>query len=166
MSISCILYFFSNFGKSGVQSFKRCSIWSWNEEVIVVWRWLCKVERKCCSQTPFCYCWTRFWSTLWSSNYAYHIHFWSSRSQESNASNGVRIWVEMKKLWSFEDNRAKHQRKFRSRAPISKGVLQLRNHPLAHECHFPAPIRPFRSCEMGYEIPILLPNDFQTSKWL
>ena len=28
---------------------------------------------------------------------------------------------------------------FRSQSPILQGVLQLRNHPLAHECHFEAP---------------------------
>ena len=38
----CILYLVSNLGKSRVQSFRRCSIWSWNEEVMVVRRRLCK----------------------------------------------------------------------------------------------------------------------------
>ena len=55
--ISCILYLVSNLGKSKVHSFKRYTIWSWNEEVVAVWRRLCKVERKCCSRTPFCYFW-------------------------------------------------------------------------------------------------------------
>ena len=32
---------------------------------------------------------------------------------------------------------------FRSRGAISKGVSQLRNHPLAHECHFAAPYAHF-----------------------
>ena len=32
--ISCVLYL----GKSGVHRFKRCSIWSWNEEGMAVWR--------------------------------------------------------------------------------------------------------------------------------
>ena len=64
--------------------------------------------------------------------------FWSFGSQESNALNGVQIGVETKKLWPFEDNRAKHQRKFRSQSPISQGVSHLRNTPLAHECHFTA----------------------------
>ena len=32
---------------------------------------------------------------------------------------------------------------FRSQSPISQGVLQLRNHPLAHECHFEAPYTHF-----------------------
>ena len=44
-----------------------------------------------------------FWSTLWSSNYAYHILFWILGSQESIASNGVRFGFETKKLWPFED---------------------------------------------------------------
>ena len=45
-----------------------------------------------------------FWSTSWSSNYAYYISFQSSGSQESNALNGLQIRAEMKKLWPFEDN--------------------------------------------------------------
>ena len=100
--ISCVLYLVSKLGKSGVHRFKRYSIWSWNEEVMAVWRWLCKAKRECCSRTPFFYCWTRFWSTFWSSNYAYHISFWILGSQESSASNGVRFGFETKKLWPFE----------------------------------------------------------------
>ena len=61
-----------------------------------------KLNGNVASRTPFCYCWTRFWSTFWSSNYAYHIYFWSLGSQESSASNGVRFGFETKKLWSFE----------------------------------------------------------------
>ena len=38
--------FFSKLGKSGVQHFKRCANWSWNEEVMVFWRQPHKVERK------------------------------------------------------------------------------------------------------------------------
>ena len=98
----CVWYLVSKLGKSGVHRFKRCLIWSWNEEVMAVWRWLCKAKRECCSRTPFCYCWTRFWSTFWSSNYAYHISFWSLGSQESSASNGVRFGFETKKLSPFE----------------------------------------------------------------
>ena len=100
--ISCVLYLVSKLGKSRIQRFKPWMIWSWNEEVMAVWRRLCKAERECCSRTPFCYCWTRFWSTLWSSNYAYHISFWILGSQESSASNGVWFGFETKKLWPFE----------------------------------------------------------------
>ena len=35
-SISCILYFFSKLEKLGIQHFKRCVNWSWNEEVIAI----------------------------------------------------------------------------------------------------------------------------------
>ena len=34
----CIPYVVSKLGKSKIQCFKRCMIWSWNEEVMVVWR--------------------------------------------------------------------------------------------------------------------------------
>ena len=60
----------------------------------------------------FRYCWTHFWSTFWSSNYAYDISFQSLGSQESTASNGMRFGGEMKKLWSFEDKRAKLSENF------------------------------------------------------
>ena len=96
--ISCVLYLVSNLGKLWVHSFKQYTIWSWNKEVMAVWRRLCKAKRKCCSRTPFCYC----WSTFWSSNYAYHISFWSLGSQESSDSNGVQFGFETKKLCSFE----------------------------------------------------------------
>ena len=40
-------------------------------------------------------------------NFILDILFQSLGSQESNASNSVRIGAEMKKLWPFEDNYAK-----------------------------------------------------------
>ncbi|KAL6323019.1 hypothetical protein AAG906_023637 [Vitis piasezkii] len=44
------------------------------------------------------------WSTSSSPFYTYYIPFRSSGSQESNASNGVQIRVETKKLWSLQEN--------------------------------------------------------------
>ncbi|KAL6334687.1 hypothetical protein AAG906_021243 [Vitis piasezkii] len=43
-------------------------------------------------------------STFSSPFYTYYIPFRSSGSQESNASNGVQIGVETKKLWSLQEN--------------------------------------------------------------
>ena len=37
-SILCILYVFSKLRKSGIQRFKQCANWSWNEKVIIVIR--------------------------------------------------------------------------------------------------------------------------------
>ena len=34
----CILYLVSKLGNSGVQRFKWCANWSWNEEIMAVWR--------------------------------------------------------------------------------------------------------------------------------
>ena len=51
-------------------------------------------------------------STSWSPFHAYYMLFRSLGSQESNASNGVQIGAEMKKLWPFEDNRAKLSENF------------------------------------------------------
>ena len=183
----CILYLVSNIGKSGVQSFKRCLIWRWNEEVMAIWRWLCKDERKCCSRTPFRYCWTHFLSTSWSSNYAYHFSFRSLGIQESSVSNGVRFRFETKKLWPFEDEPCTAKAKFfwfRSRTPISQPpnpISQLRNglrkwhlaEKIPFGCEmfsqphsYPLPNPPFATkmavcCHMIFK----LPNDYEmTSK--
>ena len=43
-SILDILYIFLKLGKSRVQRFKYCTNRSWNEEVMVIWRQLCKTE--------------------------------------------------------------------------------------------------------------------------
>ena len=71
--------------------------------------------------------------------------FRSLGSQESNCLNGAWIGVEMKKLWLFEDNCTKLSE---LSCENSQGVSQLRNHLLAHECHFAAP-----------------PPDFAAVKW-
>ena len=44
------------------------------------------------------------YSTSWSPFYAYYMFFLRSGSHESNASNGVQIGVETKKLWSLQEN--------------------------------------------------------------
>ena len=59
----------------------------------------------------------------------------------------------------------KAKREFHSRDTIWKGVSQLRNHHLAHECHFTAPVPPFRSCEMGCKNPPPLRNSHFAAKW-
>ena len=48
--------------------------------------------------------WDIFWSTSLCPFYTYYIPFRSSGSQKSNASNGVQIGVETKKLWSLQEN--------------------------------------------------------------
>ena len=86
----CIPYVFSKLGKSGVQRFKRCMIWSWNKKFMAVWRRTRKAE-------------------------------WEFRIQDA-------IW---------------------------KGVSQLRNHPLEHECHFVAPYVHFTTAKWAAKIPLL-----------
>nr|CAN67598.1 hypothetical protein VITISV_028894 [Vitis vinifera] len=55
-----------------------------------------------------------------SSNYAYDISFQSLGSQESIASNGMRFGGELKKLWSFEDKRAKLNGNFATETPFGR----------------------------------------------
>ena len=50
--------------------------------------------------------------TSQSSFHAYYISFKILGSQESIASNGARFGFETKKLWPFEDERAKPKREF------------------------------------------------------
>ena len=45
-SIIYILSIISKLGKSRVQRFKQCANWSWNEEVMVIWRQLHQVGEK------------------------------------------------------------------------------------------------------------------------
>ena len=47
-SILYTLYIILKLGKSGVQRFKQCTIWSWNEEVMANWRQLHKAEEEFC----------------------------------------------------------------------------------------------------------------------
>ena len=64
------------------------------------------------------------------------VHFshaiWSSRSQESNTSNGVQIRAEMKMLWLSEDNCIELKNHFEM---ISKFNLWIRN-PIRNEPNF------------------------------
>ena len=143
---------------------------------------------------PFCYYWTYFWSTFWSSNYAYHISFQSLGSQESRALNGAQFGVETKKLWSFEDKRAKLSGNFAAETPFGRLfrscettfwntsaicstvplILKLR-----YSCEitfakplfdtrvpFRSPVHSFCSCEMSCEINFGLRNHFWALKWL
>ena len=80
------------------ENFAQCEIEC--ETRFKVWNSHFKVRK-------FCYCWTRFWRTSWSSNYAYDMSFWILGSQESMASNGTWFGFEMKKLWPFVDDYAK-----------------------------------------------------------
>ena len=63
-------------------------------------------------------------NTSWSPFYVYYMLFRILGSQESNASNGVQIGAEMKKLWALEDNRAQPKDNFAS-CEITK--VNLRN---------------------------------------
>ena len=114
---------------------------------------------------PFCYCWTHFWSTSWSSNYAYDISFQSLGSQESSASNSMRFGGEMKKLWPFEDKRAKLSENFAAETPFVR-VFRSCETNFWHTsaiCSIVPFISKLRySCEITYE----LRNHFWATKWL
>ncbi|RVW18217.1 hypothetical protein CK203_106135 [Vitis vinifera] len=72
--------------------------------------------------------------------------------EESNASNGVQIGVETKKLWSLQENCAELNEKFALCDPRCEKFRTVRNHLLAHECHF-AHLKPiFTPCETRCKI--------------
>ena len=90
------------------------------------------------------------YSTSWSPFYAYYMFFLRSGSHESNASNGVGIGVETKKLWPFEENHIKLCENFAAAKPPPSTRVPL--HKL--KLHFP-------SYEPRYEITFKLPNKLQ-----
>ena len=53
-----------------------------------------------------------FWSTSWSSIYAYYMSFRSSGSYQFNASNGTQFGVEMKELQPLEADHTKLKANF------------------------------------------------------
>ena len=50
--------------------------------------------------------------------------------------------------------------------PHFEGCFAAAKIPLGTQVPLRSAVRPFRGCKMGCEILILLPNDFQTSKWI
>ena len=67
---------------------------------------------------------SHFWSTSWSSIYVWYMLFWSSGSQQSNASNGKGFGVEMKELQPLEADHSK----------LKKNFARLRNQPWVAKC--------------------------------
>ena len=113
-----------------------------------------------------------FWSTSWISNYVYYISFWILGSQGSSASNGTRFGGEMKKLWPFEDERAKLSGNFATETPFGRVFCSFETtiwHTSATSQHqYPhfAAVKWAAKIPLLCEIPILLRNDLQASKWL
>ena len=69
----------------------------------------------------------QIWSTLWSPILTCYISFWSSRSQESNALNGVQFGAKMRKLWPIEGDCAKLRRNLALTFPDAK-ISALTSH--------------------------------------
>ena len=94
-----------------------------------------------------------------SSFQAYYISFQSLGSQESIASNSDRFGVETKKLWPFEDKprKAKAGIFFISQPhPQFEGCFAAAKPPFGTRVPLRSVVHPFRSCEIGCEIPHLL----------
>ena len=71
---------------------------------------------------------SHFWSTSWSSIYAYYMLFRILGSYKSNASNSAQFGVEMKELQPLEVDHTKLKANFAG-YEITRGWL--RNQPLA-----------------------------------
>ena len=105
-------------------------------------------ERKCHSRTPFRNCWMHF-GALTGSQIMHTISRFESREVRSPMLQTVHNWeLKQRSYGRLKMNHAKPKWEFRSRAPISKGVSQLRNHPLAHECHFAASYAHFAAAKI------------------
>ena len=100
--------------------------------------------------------WDIFWSTSSSPFYTYYIPFRSSGIQETNASNGIQIGVETKKLWSLQEDCTELSGNFAHLNPrcenLSSRCISFAHHYsrcenfrtvrktlLAHEWHFAHP---------------------------
>ena len=92
--------------------------------------------------------------TFWSPFYSYYMSFRSLRSQESNASNGVQIGAEMKKLWPLEDNCTKLKDNFAS-CEITK--CKLRNQSFLAKWTLSA-CKIFAGYVASYEIHLCAPR--------
>ena len=75
------------------------------------------------------------WSTSSSLFYTYYIPFRILGCQESNASNGVQIGVETKKLWSLQENCIELSGNFAHLNPRYENFRTVRNSLLDH--HLP-----------------------------
>ena len=71
--------------------------------------------------------WDIFWSTFSSPFYTYYISFRSSGSQKSNASNGIQIGVETKKLWSLQEDCTELSGNFAHLNPRCENFRTVRN---------------------------------------
>ncbi|RVW23423.1 hypothetical protein CK203_094557 [Vitis vinifera] len=107
------------------------------------------------------------WSTFSSPFYTYYIPFLSSGSQESNASNGVQIGVETKKLWSLQETWTELSGNFAHLNPRCEKFRTVRNtswHTSAIS-HTSSPFRTVRNKVRKFRTPLFkVRNSFQGAK--
>ena len=142
--ISCILYLVSKLGKSGVHIFKWYSIWSWNEEVIAIWRRARTLWTEMLQPHP---CWTHF-GALPEAQIMHTISHFESWEVRSPMLQMVRD-LELKR---------KSYGRLKTNAQSWAGISQPRSHlkgcfaaakpPFGTRVPFRNPVHSFRSCEM------------------
>ena len=158
--ISYILYLLSKLGKSEVHSFKRCSIWIWNEKVMVVWRWLCKS-----------------WVEMSHLHFAIIGYIFEAlpRAQIMHTISRFKAWeVRSPALQTVHDLEVKRRSygRLKTSAQSWAGISQPRHHlegcfaaakPLfGTRVPFRSPVHSFCSCEINFG----LRNHFGATKWL
>ena len=108
-----------------------------------------KIEDSSCSLL------SHFWSTSRSPFSTCYIPFQSSGSQESNASNIVRIGSEMRKIWPFQDNCIQLKDKFAScefgtpTCEIKAYLAKWKWNTAAQSQRSPTCESDFATCELG-----------------
>ncbi|RVW73759.1 hypothetical protein CK203_057635 [Vitis vinifera] len=94
-----------------------------------------------------------------SSFHAYYISFRSLGSQDSNASNGVQIGVETKKLWSFQENWTELSGNFAHLNPrcenLSSRCINFAHHNSRCEIHSNVRIRVRNFATVGHNFEAL-----------
>ena len=98
---------------------------------------------------------SHFWSTFRSPFSTCYIPFQSLGSQESNASNGVLIRAEMRKIWPSQDNCIQLKDKFAScefgtpTCEIKAYLLKWKWNTAAQSQRSPTCESDFATCELG-----------------
>ena len=161
-----ILCLISNLGKSGVHNLKRCMIWSWNEEVMAVWRRLCKQWAEMSQPHPHFTTVGHIFGALPGAQIIHTICRFEAREFKSPMLQTVH---------DLELKRRSYVR-LKMSAQSWAGISQSRRHlegcfaavkpPLGTRVPLHSTVRPFCSCKMGCKNPPPLRNPPPATKML
>ena len=168
----CILYLVLNLGKSGAQCFKWYMIWSGNEEVMAVWRWLCIPWTEMLHFATV----GQIFEVLPGAQIMHTIccfEAWEVRSPIVQIVYALDL--KQRSYSRLKMNHAKPKRKFfliSQPRPHFEGCFAAAKPPFGTQVPLRSAVRPFHSCEMGCKNspppwnPPPAVKMLQASKWL